>query len=57
MVFSSGGVFSVIEIDQFTCSLASRQVALIALMPSKLNCVDFIGVINPGRIPETTDKR
>ena len=43
----SGGVFSVIEIDQFTCSLASGQITLIALMPCKLDCIDFIGVVDP----------
>ena len=53
----SGGVFSVIEIDQFTCSLASGQITLITLMPCKFDCVDFIGVINPGWIAETTNKR
>ena len=53
----SGGVFSVIEIDQFTCSLASAQIALIALMPSKLNRVDLIGVVDPGRIAQTANER
>ena len=45
--------WSEISVDEFRRSLASGQVALIALMPSKFDCVDFVGVINPGRIAET----
>ena len=52
----SDGVFSVVRVDQFACTLASSQITLITLMPSKLNCIDFIGVIDPCRISETASE-
>ena len=47
---------SEISVNELRRTLASSQVALIALMPSELNYVDFVGVIDPGRIAQTTGK-